>query len=91
LADHFGERKERPHFSVESVEAELLRRVGVAWASLRHAMEEFHGLRTESPEGAEPTVRLKEAAQAHRNAIDAYRLALKQFNDFMRGTFPDDL
>ncbi len=54
-------------------------------------MEEFHGLRTESPEGAEPTVRLKEAAQAHRNAIDAYRLALKQFNDFMRGTFPDDL
>jgi hypothetical protein len=54
-------------------------------------MEEFHRLRTESPEGAEPTVWLKEAAQAHRNAIDAYRLALKQFNDFMRGTFPDDL
>ena len=76
-----GAQKESTHFSVE---ADLRHRVEAARVSLRHAMEEVHRLRMELPDGAKQMLHLKKAAQAHRNAIDVYRAALKELDGFIR-------
>ena len=73
------EWKERPPKERLLIEAKLRRRLEEAQAKHKQTVEELHRLHDR------PDRTLPEAKQAHRNAIDAYRAALKQLNDFIRG------
>jgi len=77
------EKKERPPKERLLIEAKLRRRLEVAQAKHKQTVEELHRLHDR------PDRTLPETKQAHRNAIDAYRAALTQLNDFiLHGTDP---
>jgi hypothetical protein len=76
-----GERKERPPLWERfAIEAKLRRRLEAARAKHKRAVEKLHRLH-DRPD----RLRIAKAKQARRNAIDAYRAALKRLNDFIQG------
>jgi hypothetical protein len=86
------ERKERPPRDRLLIEAKLRRRLEVARAKHKLAVEELHQLRAEPRDLPDRALRITVAMQAHREAIDAYRAALKHLNAFIRhDRVPDNL